>query len=99
MTRRLTHDGVPRSRFLWKNGAVETPSGQRFRVTGRPARCGIMTCATSAKYPMISDFVVPVAGYSTLRRWVRFSRCPSSSTVALSPPATGARPAPDLGDR
>ena len=72
--RRLTHDGVPRSRFLWKKGVVETPSGQRFRVTGRPARCGIMTCATSAKYPMISDFVVPVAGYRTLRRWVRLSR-------------------------
>ena len=32
-----------------RTASVVTPSGQRLRVTGRPARCGIITCATSAK--------------------------------------------------
>ena len=49
MTRRVTQDGVPFGRSLWKNGVVVTPSGQRLRVTGRSATCGIIACATSAK--------------------------------------------------
>ena len=46
---RSPSDGVPLGRSLWKNGVVVTPSGQRLRVTGRSARCGIIACATSAK--------------------------------------------------
>ncbi len=49
ISRRGTQDGVPLSMFLWKNGVVSTPFGQRLRVTGRPATKGIMTEATSAK--------------------------------------------------
>ena len=34
---------MPLSMFLWKNGVVSTPFGQRFLVTGRPATNGIIT--------------------------------------------------------
>src|SRR5699024_12308684 len=41
-----TQSGVPRGAFFSKNGSASTPSGQRLRVTGRPARWGSRTDAT-----------------------------------------------------
>ena len=38
--RRRTQSGVPCGMFFSKNVCPFTPSGQRFRVTGRSRRCG-----------------------------------------------------------
>jgi hypothetical protein len=40
MVTRRTHSGACRALFFSKNVCPSRPSGQRVKVTGRPATCG-----------------------------------------------------------